>query len=176
MDSSGFRFDKDSHWYENQYNKPCDKKPWRKLHLSMDAGMENYAVELTEQDVGDRAMLDQLMPDNVCLDKVIAGGSYYSAETSQDLVNRGIIPVIPPPSTAVVHHKEDLSSRHNKIVHYIQEKGTVYAFHKKYGYGVRSLVEAQFSRIKRCIGSSLRTIKVTSQKRESIIIASILNL
>ena len=54
MDSSGFRFDKASHWYETQYNKPCDKKPWRKLHLSMDAGMETYAVELTEQDVGDR--------------------------------------------------------------------------------------------------------------------------
>jgi hypothetical protein len=54
MDSSGFRFDKASHWYETKYNKPCDQKPWRKLHLSMDAGMETYAVELTEQDVNDK--------------------------------------------------------------------------------------------------------------------------
>jgi hypothetical protein len=72
MDSSGFRFDKASYWYETKYNKPCEQKPWRKLHLSMDAGMENYAIELTEQDVGDREMMDLLMPEGVILDKVIA--------------------------------------------------------------------------------------------------------
>ena len=52
------RFDKASHWYEEKYNKPCDTKPWRKLHLSIDSGMETYAVELTEQDVGDREVMD----------------------------------------------------------------------------------------------------------------------
>ena len=31
---------------------------------------------------------------------------------------------------------------------YIKHKGSVYAFHKKYSYGLRSLVEAQISRIK----------------------------
>ncbi len=127
MDSSGFRFDKASQWYETKYNKPCDQKPWRKLHLSMDAGLENYAIELTEQEVG-------------------------------------------------VHNPEEMSSWHDKTVHYIKEKGTIYAFHKKYGYGVRALVEAQFSRIKRCIGSSLKTIKIESQKREAVVIGNILNL
>lgn len=51
----------------------------------------------------------------------------------------------------------------------------VYAFHKKYGYGVRALVEAQISRIKRCIGSSLKTQRTESQKREGIIIGNIIN-
>ena len=123
MDSSGFRFDKASDWYETKYCKACENKPWRKLHLSMDADMEIYAVELTEQDVGDREILDLLMPKSITTDKVIADGGYYSAEKSQDLYEKGITPVI-----------------------------------------------------KRCIGSSLKTIKIESQKREAITIGNILNL
>jgi hypothetical protein len=176
MDSSGFSFDKARYWYQTKYNKPCEQRPWRKLHLSMDADMETYAVELTEQEVSDREVMDLLTPASTSLDKVIADGGYYSAEKSQDFYDKGIIPVIPPPASSVVHNQNDLSSWHDKIVSYIQEKGTVYAFHKKYGYGIRSKIEAQFSRIKRCIGSSLKTIRIDSQKREAIIIGNILNL
>jgi hypothetical protein len=46
----------------------------------------------------------------------------------------------------------------------------MYAFHKKYGYGIRALIEAQFSRIKRCIGSSLLTERDNSKKTEGNII------
>ena len=117
-----------------------------------------------------------LMPDFVTTDKVIADGVYYSAEKSQELYENGITPAIPPPAHSVVHNQENLSSWHDKAVNYINEKGTVYSLHKKYGYGSRALVEAQFSRIKRCIGSSLKSIKIESQKREAIIIGNILNL
>ncbi len=48
----------------------------------------------------------------------------------------------------------------------------IYAFHKKYGYGVRSRVEAQISGIKRCIGATLLTRKIASQEREGVIIAN----
>jgi hypothetical protein len=176
MDSSGFGFDKARHWYQTKYNKPYEQRPWRKLHLSMDADMETYAVELTEQDVSDREVMDLLRPEFVVTDKLIADGGYYSAEKSQDLYEQGVIPVIPPPAHSVVHNQNDPSSWHDKIVSYIKEKGTVYAFHKKYGYGIRSKIEAQFSRIKRCIGSSLKTINLDSQKREAIVIGNILNL
>ena len=53
LDSSGMRFDKANGWYESKYNKPCDHRPWRKLHLSMDEGMEVYTTQLTEQEVSD---------------------------------------------------------------------------------------------------------------------------
>lgn len=117
-----------------------------------------------------------LIPDEIALllEKVIADGGYYSKKAVEELYNQGIIPAIPPPSHAVVQGKED-SQWHDKIVEYIKDKGTVYAFHKKYGYGMRSLVEAQISRIKRCIGSSLKTQKIDSQKREGFIIGSIIN-
>ena len=57
----------------------------------------------------------------------------------------------------------------------LKDKGTAYAFHKKYGYGIRSLVESLFSRIKRCLGSTLLTQRESSQKNEGIIIANIIN-
>ena len=53
---------------------------------------------------------------------------------------------------------------------------SIYAFHKKYGYGSRCLVESQISRIKRCIGSTLLTQLPASQEREGIVIANIINL
>lgn len=177
FDSTGLRFGKASHWYETKYGKPCNQTPWRKLHLSIDPQMNIYDIEITETEVSDREKMDDLIPDEIAmlLDKVVADGGYYSKEAVEELYNKGIIPAIPPPSNATVQGKTN-TQWHGKIVQYIKEKGTVYAFHKKYGYGVRALIEAQISRIKRCIGSSLKTQKIESQKREGIIIGSGINL
>ena len=87
----------------------------------------------------------------------------------------GITPVIPPPRNAILRGQSD-SVWHDKIVNYINTKGTVYGFHKKYGYGIRALVEAQFSRIKRCIRSSLLTQREASKKTEGVVIGNIINL
>ncbi|CAB3808665.1 hypothetical protein LMG28614_06856 [Paraburkholderia ultramafica] len=73
-----------------------------------------------------------------------------------------------------MEHGEEKTQWHDKVAGYIRKKD-VYAFHKRYGYGQRSLVEAQISRIKRCIGSILLTRKIGSQEREDVIIAIILN-
>ena len=116
------------------------------------------------------------MPESVVMDKIIADGGYYSAEKFQELFEKGITPVILPPANSVVHNPGEMSSWHDKTVNYIKEKRTVYAFHKTHGYGVRALVESQFSRIKRCIGSSLKTIRIESQEREAVIIGNIINL
>jgi len=175
VDSTGMSFSKASHWYETKYGKPCEIRPWRKLHLAIDPDMNMHSVELTDHLTGDLARLKTLMPNHLDVDKVIADCAYYSIDNGQTLSHQGIIPVIPPPETAVVHGREN-TSWHDKIVAYIQEKGTVYPFHKKYGYGLRSLVESQISRIKRCIGSTLLTRKIPAQKNESIMIANIINL
>ena len=72
--------------------------------------------------------------------------------------------------------QQNPTSWHNKIVQYIKTKATVYAFHKKYGYGKRDLAESQNSRIKRCIGTSLLTQRKPSQINEGKVIANIINL
>lgn len=87
--------------------------------------------------------------------------------------NRGITPVIPPPRNAKIYG-QDNTIWHDKVVRYISKKSNIYAFYKKYCYGVRALIEAQISRIKRCIGSSILTKKISSQKREAIVITSLL--
>jgi hypothetical protein len=141
----------------------------------MDPEMNIQALEVTANSVADIEMQEALIPTNIALNKIIADGGYYSIEGVERLFLQGITPVIPPPRNAVVHDKPN-SPWHDKMVNYIKTKGSVYAFHKKYGYGLRALIEAQFSRIKRCIGSSLLTKKSDSKKTEGIIIVNIINL
>ena len=145
------------------------------MHLSMDPDKNIHSVEITDNSVSDIAMQEILIPNDIAIDKIIADGGYYSIDGVERLYLNGITPVIPPPRDAVIHNKAG-SIWHDKIVNYIETKGTVYAFHKKYGYGLRALIEAPFSRIKRCIGSSLLTENVTSKKTEGIIIGNIINL
>lgn len=175
IDSSGMSFGRASQWYEVKYGKKADKTPWRKMHLSIDPDMNIHALVITGTEVSDSQGMDRVMPAGIPIDKVIADGAYYCIERCEAMIASGVTPVIPPPLHAVVHGKEN-TAWHDKIVQYIKDKGSVYAFHKKYGYGQRSLVEAQISRIKRCIGSTLLTQKIASQEREGVIIANIINL
>ncbi|MGF6483181.1 hypothetical protein QFZ91_005408 [Paraburkholderia sp. JPY419] len=143
------------------------------MHLSIDADMNVHAIRITTTEVSDREGMDAVLPADVPMDRVIAGGAYYSIERTEALSGAGVTPVIPPPAHAVVHG-EERTRRHDQIVRYIEDKG-IYAFHKKYGYGVRSLVEAQISRIKRCIGERLLTQELAAQEGEGVIIANLLN-
>jgi hypothetical protein len=175
LDSTGLRFSNASHWYEKKYGKARKNTPWRKLHLSMDSDMEMYGVEVTECDDSDLEIMDDLVENvEALIAKIIADGAYYSIEGVEALYKKGITPAIPPPSHSVVHNLPT-TTWHDKIVQYIKDKGSIYAFHKKYGYGKRALVESQISRIKRCVGDSFKTQKPESQKREGIIIANIIN-
>lgn len=174
VDSTGLSFGKASHWYETKYNKPCNNKPWKKMHIAIDPEMNVHAIEITDYESSDIEGLDQLIPEGLEIKKLIADGGYYSIAGTQRLNDQGITPVIPPPKHAVVH-EQNATAWHDKIVQYIKDKGSVYAFHKKYGYGKRALVESQISRIKRCIGSSLLTQNTDLQKLEGVTIANIIN-
>jgi hypothetical protein len=175
LDATGFRFGRASHWYETKYNKTCKNRPWDKMHLGMDLEMNNHSIEITDNTVSDIAMMENLIPDDIEVDRVIADNGYYSKDRVESLYLKGITPVIPPSHNSIIHDKED-SIWHDKIVNYIGTKGTIYAFHVKYGYRLRALIEAQFSRIKRCIGSSFLTERDNSKKNEGIIIGNIINL
>jgi hypothetical protein len=174
VDSSGLRFAKASYWYETKYNKPCSKKPWKKLHIGMDLDMNIHNVEVTDCDVSDISMLDDIIPKNIAINNLYADGAYYSISKVEELFGKGITPVIPPPKNAKPDDKDN-TKWHDKITKYIEKKGSIHAFYNKYGYGNRELIEAQFSRIKRCIGSTLLTSRTESQKTEGIIITNIIN-
>ncbi|WPY01685.1 IS5 family transposase domain protein (plasmid) [Candidatus Trichorickettsia mobilis] len=96
-------------------------------------------------------------------------------EKAEQLCQARIIAIIPSLRHAVIDPQHP-GSWHNRIVQYIKDKGSVYAFHKKYCYGKRALIESQNSRIKRGIGNSLLTPRQESQITEGKIIANIINL
>lgn len=174
VDSTGLNFARASHWHEEKYGQKAARTPWRKMHLAIDADLNVHAIRITTDDVSDSEGMDRLLSDARPVDRVIADGAYYSIERTEALSQAGITPVIPPPAHAVVHGKAD-TRWHDQIVGYIKEKG-IYAFQKKYGDGLRALVEAQISRIRRCLGERLLTQKIASQENEGIIIANLVNL
>ena len=51
VDSTGLKFGKASDWYETKYNKPCDNRPWKKLHISNDPDLNIHAIEVTDYDI-----------------------------------------------------------------------------------------------------------------------------
>jgi len=177
MDSTGMRFPKAHDWHEKKYGSRSQKRPTRKMHVSIDLDMDTHGVKVTEGTESDIAQMDDMLPNEIrqILDEIFADGAYYDHERAQALVNEGIIPVIPPPKTAIVHGKPE-TNWHDFLVSYIQRKGSIYAFYQKFGYGLRERVEAHFSRIIRCLGNSLKTIKLESQRAETVIISNILNL
>ena len=174
VDSTGLSFGRASEWCEQKYGRKATQTPWHKMHLSIDADMNVHAIRITTTDVSDSEGMGAVLPADLPVDRVIADGAYYSIERTEALSRAGVTPVIPPPAQAVVHGGED-TRWHDEIVKYIQDKG-IYAFHKKYGYGLRARVEAQISRIKRCIGATLLTQKIASQECEGVIIANLINL
>lgn len=174
VDATGLSFGWASQWYEQKYGHQATRTPWRKMHLGIDADMNIHAIRITTTEVSDSEAMDAVLSANLPVGKVIADGAYYSIERTETFSRAGVTPVIPPPAHAVVHGKEQ-TRWHDQPVKYIKDKG-IYAFHKKYGYGVRSRDEAQISRMRRCIGATLLTQKIASQEREGVIIANIINL
>lgn len=120
-DSTGLRFRKASHWYETKYNKNCNNRPWKKLHVSMDTAINIHEVIITNCNIADIEVADELIPADLNVRSFIANGRYYSSQKVEQLYQAGIIPIILPPSNALGEQKNP-TSWHNKIVQYIKEK------------------------------------------------------
>ncbi|WP_279613491.1 transposase [Paraburkholderia mimosarum] len=174
VDSSGMNFGWASEWHRQKYGRDASQTPWRKMHLSIDPEMNVHQIAITEDNVSDEAGLNAMLAVDANVDCVIADGAYYSIARTEAWSACGVLPVIPPPANAVVHN-QPATRWHDHLVRYIKDKG-IHAFRNKYGYGQRALVEAQISRIKRCIGARLLTRKTESQQREGVIIANLVNL
>jgi len=172
VDSSGLRFSNARDWYAKKYGKPAPCEPWRMMHLAMDVKGDILELDVTPVEVGDSTALDSQLPKLGPLSELYADSNYYQMERNESLLAQGVLPVIPPKSNAVA----DTGSHrwHDTLVAYINEKG-IYAFQNKYRYGLRSRVEAMFSRIKRCVGNSLKTRRQASQVQEGRAIAILIN-
>ena len=84
-----------------------NRTPWRKMHLAIDPAMNVHGIAITDTAVSDSEGMDLVMPVQTPIAKAIADGAYYSIERGEALFNVGVLPVIPPPSHAVVHGKDN---------------------------------------------------------------------
>lgn len=115
-------------WYLKKYGKQSDRRSWCKLHIAMDQDFNNLAVHITNCETADINELEPLLENaDLHVSKVIADKAYYSIDGVQSMSDKGIMPVIPPPKDAVVHGQNH-TTYHDKIVQYIKDKGTVYAW------------------------------------------------
>lgn len=173
VDSTGMNFGRASEWYRRKCGRDARQTPWRKVHLAIDPEMNVQAISVTGTEVSDVAELDAVLAVDANVDCVIADGAYYNIAQTEAWSSSGVLPVIPPPVNAIVHD-QPTTRWHDQVVEYIQDKG-IHAFHKKFGYSQRTLVEAQILRIKRCIGARLLMRRLEPQQREGVIIANLVN-
>ena len=173
VDSSGLRFSNARDWYAKKYGQSAPCEPWRMMHLAMDVNGDILELDVTPIDVGDSTALDNQLPKLGPLGQLLADTNYYKIERNEALLAQGVLPIIPPKSNAVVD--ADQQRWHDTLATYIQEKG-IYAFQNKYHYGLRSRVEAMFSRIKRCVGDNLKTRRDASQVQEGRAIGILINI
>ncbi|OJB44887.1 hypothetical protein BGV60_29415 [Burkholderia ubonensis] len=152
-----------SEWHRQKSGRDASRTPWRKVHLSIDPDMNMHTISVTETTVS-AAGLHAVLAVDAPVDCVIADGAYSRIAQTEAWSSSGVPPVIPPPASAVVH-AQPVTRWHDQIVGYIEEKG-LHARHNAYGYDKRAPVEAQISRIKRCIGARLLTRRLESQQRE----------
>ncbi len=174
-DSTGLRLDRQGEWVEHKHKQTSGRKSWNKFHILTDLKDNVLACQVTDERTADSNILDEFLSLGIPMDQLLADGAYYCIERNRALHKSGVTAVIPPPRDAVVHGKAG-TKLHDQTVQYIKDKKTIYAFHQKSGYGLRSRIEAQFSRIKRCITDKLRTQRNASRKNEGVIISNIINL
>jgi Transposase DDE domain len=173
VDSSGLRFSNARDWYAKKYGEAAHCEPWRMMHLAMDVNGDILELDVTPIETGDSTALDDQLPRLGPIAQLFADSNYYQIERNERLLEQGVVPVIPPKSTFVADPTQQ--RWHDKLISYIKEKG-IYAFQNKYNYGMRSRAEAMFSRIKRCVGNSLKTRRQESQVQEGRAIAILINL
>ena len=131
VDSSGMKLGRASEWHRQKYGRDAGQTPWRKMHLSIDPEMNVHQVAITGDNVSGEAALNAVLAVDAKVDCVIADGAYYSIAQTQAWSACGVLPVIPPPANAVVHHQA-ATHRHDHLVQYIKDKG-IHAFRNNTG-------------------------------------------
>ena len=155
------------------------RRTWRKLHLALDeATNELHAVELTTNAVSDADMVEPLVADIAYpIARLSGDGAYDQVKVYEELEKRGIEPVIPPRSNAVIWTDEagiDLIHPRNKALTKIECIGLA-EWKRQVGYHRRSKAETGMFRWKATFGDRLSTRLLPNQQAEARVKASCLN-
>lgn len=175
IDSTGLKMYGEGEWLHEKLGGRSRRR-WRKLHLAVDATTQEIAaVELTPDDVGDIAVLPDLLDQIADTVGSVAADGAYDGDTVYDAVLQRHLDadvVIPPRSTAVVSGTG--TSRRNEHLKTIEKHGRI-GWQRRSGYGRRSLVETATYRYKTLIGRRLHARTLSNQQTEAKIGCSVIN-
>ncbi|MEP7188939.1 MAG: IS5 family transposase [Roseiflexaceae bacterium] len=174
IDSTGLKIYGEGEWKTRQHGV-SKRRTWRKMHLGVDeATGEIVAVVTTERDVGDCAVLPQLLeaiPDP--MKQVSADGAYDTIACHQAIAARQARPAIPPRENAVITDIGQWDARED-AVRRIDEIGRA-SWKQEVNYHRRSLAETMMFRQKMIFGDRLSSRKMATQTTEVRIRCAALN-
>lgn len=180
IDSTGLKIFGEGEWKvrKHGYSK---RRTWRKLHLGVDPQTGFiHCHTLTLNDIDDGSQLEELLDqvqadiEEACLD-----GAYDHEGCWDELIERKIIPIIPPRENAVEWYLKEPGDYpdypRNAAITRIDEIGRQ-KWKQETGYHRRSLSETAMFRYKTIYGSQLYSRKFGSQKVENDIKIKALNI
>ncbi len=155
IDSSGMKVTNRGEWIRHKWKT---RKGWIKVHIAVDTRTKKLlALEVTDEQVGDRKMLkplvEQVKDRGGKITRVYGDGGYDSKENFNYLAGNGIEPVIKTRKDAST--KARGSPSRAKMVREIRKLGYS-GWRDKHKYGYRWMTETFFSGVKRIFGETVR--------------------
>jgi len=155
IDSSGMKVTNRGEWIRHKWKT---RKGWIKVHIAVDTRTKKLlALEVTDEQVGDRKMLkplvEQVKDRGGKISRVYGDGGYDSKENFNYLAGNGIEPVIKTRKDAST--KARGSPSRAKMVREIRKLGYS-GWRDKHKYGYRWMTETFFSGVKRIFGETVR--------------------
>jgi hypothetical protein len=160
VDSTGLRLCGPGEWLIEKHGTRR-RRSWRKLHIGVDAHTgQILASELTASEVDDGSQVEPLLVQITgSLASFTGDGAYDQAGVYDAVAERhpDANVIAPPRSTAVLSEMaESTPTQRDRHLRSIAEHGRM-GWQKRSGYTRRALVEAAIGRLKRVIGSGLRS-------------------
>ena len=176
MDSTGLSV------HTGNQRKPPDQRPWRKLHIAVDANTRQItAVELTASGAHDSTMVPKLLnsqdrrvssftADGAHDSEVVYDALARRAEQHGQSTPRSLIP--PCKGARLIARPSTVMKQRNRTVRSVNKLGRR-RWQKRSGYSRRSLVENVNYRYKVIVGREMRSL--AGQRLEARLGCRILN-
>jgi hypothetical protein len=177
VDSSGLQVCGQGEWHTQKHGEK-KHKPWKKLHIGVDAQGQIVASTMTESHEQDPSQVPALLSQvDQPIARFIGDGMYdqepvYAAVMGHSPTARVIVP---PRKDAVLSSIASTApTQRDQHLLAIESEGR-FAWKRRSGYYDQAYAENAFSRFKRTFGDRLRAKRDESQEREASLACQLLN-
>ncbi|MCK4554535.1 IS5 family transposase [Candidatus Parcubacteria bacterium] len=178
VDSSGLKVFGEGEWKVRKHGW-SKHRTWRKMHLMVTPDGEIRAADLTENNITDADVVDDLFQqESADIDAFAGDGAYDKKKVYNACKKKEIKRILVPPqkNAKIIQHGNSKLLPHPRDENLREIKKTSRKkWKEKCGYHVRSLSETAMFRFKTIFGDKLNSRELNRQKTEFLISVSILN-